>query len=371
MSKGPDENDRLRAGTLPKDPSADTERMKPAREPSRVAELGAEPCDLRAEKALLGALLWAGAHQPAALRVAQVLDILETGEPFYGRGLADLFDAMRECAKSSEHDPVAVHAELVRRGHLALSFDDISALKDEASTVSERQARVYSVSIRTAWARRCAARDSRLLTDAARDPKTTAEALLDQARKAITAMSERTAAAGRSVSLKQSAEALLVRLQSGVNPAMATGIRRLDDALNGGLRPGEVSVLGARTNVGKAHPVDTHVLTPTGWRRIGDLVVGDEVIGSSGYPCRVIAVHDRGTLDVYRVSATDGGSVLCCSDHLWRTRTRNERRSGLPGSVRSTADIASTVRHGNYRNHGIPYVYPVQFADHGKLLVHP
>ena len=250
MSKGPDENDRLRAGTLPKDPSADTERMRPAREKSRVIELGAEPCDLRAEKALLGALLWAGAHQPEILRIAQVLDILETGEPFYGRGHTDLFDAM--VAIAGEHDPVATHAELIRRGHLGLSFDDIAALKDDASTVSERQARVYALSIRTAWARRCAIRDARLLADAAHDPKVTADDLLQRGHQAITEMAQRVSASGRSVSVGQSADTFFKALAEKKSQAMPTGLRDLDMALNGGLRPGEVSIIGARTNVGKS-----------------------------------------------------------------------------------------------------------------------
>lgn len=264
MSKSPDENDRLRAGTLPTNPSADTERMKPARAPERVVQIGAEPSDLRAEKALLGALLWAGAHQPGTLRVAQVLDLLETGEPFYGKGYGDAFDAMRECSKTGEHDPVAVHAELVRQGHFGLDFDAVTALKDDASTVSERQARVYALAIRTAWARRCAIRDARMLAEYARDPKVSADALLEHGHLAVTQMAQRTSATGRSVSVGQSAEAFFKALLEQKNPAMPTGLRDLDNALNGGLRPGEVSIIGARTNVGKSMlsaQIGEHIVT--------------------------------------------------------------------------------------------------------------
>src|SRR5438093_7816855 len=42
---------------------------------------------------------------------------------------------------------------------------------------------------------------------------------------------------------------------------------------------------------GRAQPLFSQVLTPTGWRAIGDLAVGDEVIGSDGHPTRVLGVY--------------------------------------------------------------------------------
>ena len=144
MSKGPDENDRLRAGTLPKDPSEGTERMtppgykKPERGPIRLDERRSPSAkfNIQAEKALLGALLWAGANQPDALRIRQVLDILETGEAFHGQGYGDVFDAMKECAQHGEHDPVAVNTELARRGG-GIGFDDLVALKLEEMCIRD------------------------------------------------------------------------------------------------------------------------------------------------------------------------------------------------------------------------------------------
>src|SRR5699024_7170239 len=69
---------------------------------------------------------------------------------------------------------------------------------------------------------------------------------------------------------------------------------------------------------GKGHPLDEPVLTPGGWRAVGDLEVGDEVIGSQGYPVKVTGVFDRGTLPVYRVTFHDGAQVRVDGDHLWR-----------------------------------------------------
>lgn len=63
--------------------------------------------------------------------------------------------------------------------------------------------------------------------------------------------------------------------------------------------------------------VDEPVLTPTGWVRMGDIKVGDDVIGSNGQPTRVCNVFDRGVAPVYRVTTRDGSSVRCSNDHRW------------------------------------------------------
>lgn len=271
MSKDKDENDRLCDGTLPKDPSEGTERMtppgykKPERGPIRLDERRSPSAkfNIQAEKALLGALLWAGANQPDALRIRQVLDILETGEAFHGQGYGDVFDAMKECAQHGEHDPVAVNTELARRGG-GIGFDDLVALKLEASTVSESHARQFAKTIRVCWVRRCLARDARLLAEAADDPRTDDEILIEQFRSAMSEARQRLATDSHSVSMSQSASSFFAQLTDKTREAIPTGFHDLDEAISGGLRPGEVSILGARTSVGKsalAACISEHIVT--------------------------------------------------------------------------------------------------------------
>jgi len=255
MSKPIDDADRAKAGTLQSDPPADTERAKP---PIRVVRPDErrqpdEPCDLASEKALLGALLWAGANQPDALRVQSVRDIIDAGKVFYDRRNALTFDAIRACAdEKQEHDPVAVYQQTARRGVRGHSLDDLWAIVADASTVSERQARVYAQTIRDTWARRTVIRDARGLIEDAKSGKTAAAELLTRAKAVAAQFAARAATGAGVVSAKESAAALFTMLQGQVCTAMTTGLRDLDRALNGGLRPGETSVLAARTNVGKS-----------------------------------------------------------------------------------------------------------------------
>lgn len=76
------------------------------------------------------------------------------------------------------------------------------------------------------------------------------------------------------------------------------------------------------TGSGKAQPLDSKVLTPDGYRPMGDIRPGDLVIGSDGKPTRVFGVFPQGRKVVYRVTFSDGGSTECCGDHLWRVRDR-------------------------------------------------
>lgn len=152
---------------------------------------------------------------------------------------------------------------------------------------------------------------------------------------------------------------------------LPTGFDRYD-RLTAGLHDGDLTIVAGRPGMGKAQPLDEPVLTPKGWTRMEDLAVGDHVIGADGRPARVLAVHERGRLPVFRVTFDDALSARCCADHLWVTRSRSERRRGLPASAKSTSDIrASAERRGGGRNHSCAFVGAVEFAQGCPLPIDP
>lgn len=77
-------------------------------------------------------------------------------------------------------------------------------------------------------------------------------------------------------------------------------------------------ILLGPTGVGKAQPLDAKVLTPTGWRAMGDLAVGDFVTCPDGRAAPITGVFQQGEKDIYRVTFADGRTVECCDDHLWK-----------------------------------------------------
>jgi phosphate starvation-inducible protein PhoH and related proteins len=106
---------------------------------------------------------------------------------------------------------------------------------------------------------------------------------------------------------------------------------------------------------------------------MGDLRIGDFVIGSRGQPVMVTGVFEQGTRPVYRVTMSDNGVTECCAEHLWFTRTRNEKRQGLLGSVKSLAEILETLKieRGTRANHHVPVVPHVDFDVDAPRPLHP
>lgn len=161
----------------------------------------------------------------------------------------------------------------------------------------------------------------------------------------------------------------------GQMSGIATGFVDFDTLTNG-LEGGQMIVIAARPSTGKAQPTDEPVLTPTGFRPIGELSVGDSVIGLDGKPKSVIAIHPQGQKEVFRVNVSDGTSTRCCGEHLWLTMTRDERRYASCGThtVKSTSTIASTIHRpdGGVRNHALPLHEPVSFVDPTIVMpIHP
>lgn len=79
-----------------------------------------------------------------------------------------------------------------------------------------------------------------------------------------------------------------------------------------------IMLVAAGTGSGKACDVKHMIPTPSGWIRMGDLDVGDWVLGRSGKPTRVnyiTPVQRRD--DLYTVTLSDGQRVVVDFDHQW------------------------------------------------------
>jgi hypothetical protein len=86
------------------------------------------------------------------------------------------------------------------------------------------------------------------------------------------------------------------------------------------------AILADDMGLGKQHAVDTSILTPTGWRLIGNLAVGDSVIGSNGKATKVTGVFPQGFKSSFRVRFSDHSSVEAGPEHLWTVAYRRGGR---------------------------------------------
>ena len=99
-------------------------------------------------------------------------------------------------------------------------------------------------------------------------------------------------------------------------------------------------ILADDMGLGKALESNTKIYTPSGTKKIGELTIGDKVIGSDGNSYNVTGVYPQGVKDLYRVTFNDGYSILCCDEHIWTVSTRGNGNN----SSRKTLTIDLTTR---------------------------
>lgn len=70
----------------------------------------------------------------------------------------------------------------------------------------------------------------------------------------------------------------------------------------------------------------TKIITPKGFRLLADIKVGDQICNPDGTTARVIAIHQQGLKQFYRVTLEDGSFVETTADHKWVVSFAGRRR---------------------------------------------
>src|SRR5262245_20133027 len=164
--------------------------------------------------------------------------------------------------------------------------------------------------------------------------------------------------------------------RGGTMTGVPTGFADLD-ALTNGLHPGQMIVIAARPALGKALALDTPLATPQGWTTMGEVAVGDRLLGADGRPVTVLSatsvMHER---PCYEVAFSDGELIVADGQHQLLTWTRAARRydaqlrghgrefaNPVPPAIVTTEQIAATLhcRRADARpNHAIALCAPLQ-----------
>ena len=168
--------------------------------------------------------------------------------------------------------------------------------------------------------------------------------------------------------------------RGGEMVGVPTGFAELDKLTNG-LHPGQMVIVAARPAIGKALALDTPIPTPTGWTTMGAIEPGDLVLGDDGRPVPVTGVTEvwQGR-PCYRVTFSDGTSIVADVEHEWLTDDRASRKSAQAAAVqyngyrnqrtfpaiRTTGEIAATLRcqtKDRRLNHSVRNARPLELPD--------
>ncbi len=145
-----------------------------------------------------------------------------------------------------------------------------------------------------------------------------------------------------------------------------TDLAELDDLL-GALEDRMLYILAGRPSMGKAQPLDAKVLTPTGWKRMGDLKLGDKLASLDGGRSVVAGIYPQGEQQLYRVTFSDGRSTEACGEHLWRI---HHRKWPKPRVIRTLDLIPLISKPGGWLRHWVDY-FPGQFGHTDPLPIDP
>ncbi|MFF1640068.1 helicase-related protein [Streptomyces sp. NPDC058246] len=131
-------------------------------------------------------------------------------------------------------------------------------------------------------------------------------------------------------------------------------------------------LLQGEVGSGKAQPLDSTVLTPAGFRRMGDLREGDEVVVPDGEIALIDGVFPQGERDVWRMVLSDGSSVECDDEHLWIVGTSGGWHRGQTPKTMTTREI----RLDMFKANGSPKWYvpaatPVDLGQDAGLPLDP
>lgn len=96
------------------------------------------------------------------------------------------------------------------------------------------------------------------------------------------------------------------------------------------------------TGYGKATSNNTPIKVPGGWKMMGDIVVGDKVIGQDGKQTDVIGVYPQGKLPLYRMTFRDGRTIDTCGEHLWKVYQTNAS-TGKNWKIVNTKEILRMI----------------------------
>ncbi|PKT73604.1 ATP-dependent DNA helicase RecG [Streptomyces populi] len=131
-------------------------------------------------------------------------------------------------------------------------------------------------------------------------------------------------------------------------------------------------LLQGEVGSGKAQPLDSTVLTPTGFRRMGDLREGDEVVVPDGEIAVIDGVFPQGERDVWRLVLSDGSSVECDDEHLWIVGTSCAWHRGQVPKTMTTREIRlDTFKANGSSKWYIPPAAPVDLGPDVELPLDP
>ncbi|MDR1938766.1 MAG: DEAD/DEAH box helicase [Tannerellaceae bacterium] len=139
-------------------------------------------------------------------------------------------------------------------------------------------------------------------------------------------------------------------------------------------------IVGDQPGLGKSQTIDSLIPTPSGWVKLGDIKIGDQLFSRDGSVQSIKGVYPQGVISTYRVTMNDNTYVDCNNEHIWCVMDTNRRKRGTGWTTKTTQElIDSGVAYRNNQKRiesgrsatlkwEIPLCNPVNFPKKNYLI---
>jgi replicative DNA helicase len=283
------------------------------------------PHDVAAEQCVLGGMLMSKDAISDVMEVISPPDHYRPAHQLVHEAILELY------GRGEPADPVTVSDLLAKRGELARIGGGAYLHTLLASVPTAANAGYYARIVRErAILRRLVEAGTRIV-QLGYTGDGDADELVDRAEAEIYGVTERRVSEDF-LPLSEIMPGALDEIEAigsrgGVMTGVPTGFSSLDSLTNG-LHPGQMVVIAARPAIGKALALGTPLPTPSGWTTMGEVAVGEQLLGADGRPVTVVAttdvMHGR---PCYEIEFSDGEIIVADAKHLWVTWDRRTRRA--------------------------------------------
>lgn len=151
--------------------------------------------------------------------------------------------------------------------------------------------------------------------------------------------------------------------------------RLICDKLNGVLQ-GKIKrlLINIAPRYSKAVDVATPIMTTKGFKRADEIAIGDYMFGRNGKPTKVLGVYPQGVTDAFRVTFSDGSSLITSGEHLWALNHRDLSRKNKFQfqEIRQTKELIGTLYScDGHKMWHIPTTYGITPTENQELEIDP
>jgi replicative DNA helicase len=295
------------------------------------------PHDIAAEQCVLGGMLLSKDAISDVLEVIKGPDYYRPAHQIVHEVILDLY------GRGEPADAVTVAAELTRRGDIGRMGGAPYLHTLIASVPTAANAGYYARIVRERAILRRLVEVGTRIVQLGYSGDGDADELVDRAEAEVYGVTDRRVSEDYAPLSEIMPGALdeieAIGSRGGSLTGVPTGFADLD-ALTNGLHPGQMIVIAARPAIGKALALDTPLPTSSGWTTMGEVQVGDWLLGADGQPTPVVAATEVMTgRPCYEVEFSDGTVIVADAEHQWRTTTDQGTVTtvGLAASLNTSA----------------------------------